>query len=151
MESLPEHHPEVYQHFQAGLYVGRRSERYWAGLSQDLLIEQVLMRSIQTTGGLTRAHDMTDTHHLVWLLSAYACSEVNLVMQELTSVNYVMSEQHIDMSASRQEKDMADTQKLIDFLTSRSRFHENTSLCSIITGVTADTTVSVPKKLVITY
>ncbi len=38
MESLPQHHPEVYQHFQAGLHVGRRCDRYWAGLSQDLLI-----------------------------------------------------------------------------------------------------------------
>ncbi len=35
---------------------------------------------------------------------------MNLVMQELTSMNYVMSEQHIDMSASRQEKEMADTE-----------------------------------------
>ncbi len=47
MESLPEHHPEVYQHFQAGLHVGGWSDRYWAGLSQDLLIEQVLMRSLK--------------------------------------------------------------------------------------------------------
>ncbi len=151
MESLSEHIPEVYQHFQAGLHVGRRSDRYWAELSQDLFIEQVLMRSIKTTGGLTRGRGMTDTHHPVWMLSANTCSEVNLAMQELTPVNYMTSEQHIDMSASRHEKDMADTQKLIDFLTSRSPFHENTSLHSIITGFTADSTVSVPKKLLITY
>ncbi len=44
---------------------------------------------------------MTDTQHLVWLLSANACSEVNLAMRQLTSVNYMTSEQHIDMSASR--------------------------------------------------
>ncbi len=141
----------MYQLFQAGLHVGRRSDRYWAGLYQYLLIEQVLMRSIKTTHGLTRGCDVTDTQHLVWLLSANACSEVNVAMQELTSVNYMTSEQHIYMSASRHEKDMADAQKLIDFLTSRSPFHENTSLHSIITGVTADSTVSVPKTLVITY
>ncbi len=151
MESLTEHIPEVYQYFQAGLHVGRRSDIYWAGLSQDLLIEQVFMRSTKTTLELTRGCDMTDTQHLVWLLSANACSEVNLAMQELTSVNYMMNEQHIDMSASRHEKDMADTQKLIDFLTSTGPFHESTSLSNIITGVTADSNVSVPKKLVITY
>ncbi len=65
MESLPEHHPEVYRHFQAGLHVGRRSDRYWAGLSQDLLIEQVLMRSMKTTGGLIKGPGMTQ--RLVWL------------------------------------------------------------------------------------
>ncbi len=151
MESLPEHHPEVYQHFQAGLDVGRRSDRYWEGLSLDLLIDEVLMMSLKTTLGLTRGCDMTDTQHLVWLLSANACLELNLAMQELTSENYMMSEQHIDTSASRHGKDMADTDKLIDFLISRCPFHDNTSLYSIITRVTADSTVSVPKMLVLTY
>ncbi len=49
----------------------------------------------------------------------------------------------LNHAASRQEKDMTDTQKLIDFLTSRSPFYENTSLHSIVTGVTADPTVNV--------
>ena len=54
MSHLQEDHPEVYQHFKNGLHVIRRSDRYWAGLSSDLVIEQVLMRSMKTTGGLTR-------------------------------------------------------------------------------------------------
>ncbi len=41
MDSLPEHHPEVYQHFQAGLHIGRSYDRYWAGLSQDLVHKYV--------------------------------------------------------------------------------------------------------------
>ena len=44
-----------------------------------LLIEQVLMRSLKTTGGLTRGRGMTETQRLVWLLSSKACSEVNTV------------------------------------------------------------------------
>ena len=73
-----------------------KSQRYWVGLSQDLLIEQVLTRSLlkSTTGGLTRGRGMTETQRLVWLLSTNACSEVNLALQELTSVNYTTSEQH---------------------------------------------------------
>ena len=50
---------------------------------------------------------MTETQHLVWLLSTNACSEVNLALQELTSVNYTTSEQH--KSLSRKKKDTADT------------------------------------------
>ena len=30
-----------------------RSDRYWAGISSDMLIEQTLMRSLKTSGGLT--------------------------------------------------------------------------------------------------
>lgn len=41
MENLPQTHPEVYQAFINGLHVVRRSDRYWGGLSTDLVIEQV--------------------------------------------------------------------------------------------------------------
>ena len=128
MEGLQEQHPEVYQHFQNGLHVVRRSDRYWAGLSPDLVIEQVLMRSIKTTGGLSlRGRGMTETQCLVWLLSTIACSEVNLVMQELMSVNFLTSEQHKDVSETRQQKDMRDTQELLNFLMPRNPFHEEPS------------------------
>ena len=65
----------------------RRSDRLWAGLSVDLAIEQVLMRSMKTSGGLTRGRGMTEQKRLTWLLSMPACAEVNLAMQELTGVS----------------------------------------------------------------
>ena len=39
--------PRMHQQFEAGFHVGRRSDRYWAGLSTDHM-EQVLMRSVKT-------------------------------------------------------------------------------------------------------
>jgi len=54
MLDLQTKHPEVYKSFQDGLHVVGRSDRYWGGLSTDLAIEQVLMRSMKTSGGLTR-------------------------------------------------------------------------------------------------
>ena len=58
MDHLEEQHPEVYQYFMQGFHVIRRSERFWAGLSTDLIIEQVLMRSLTNTGGLTHGGGM---------------------------------------------------------------------------------------------
>ena len=52
--NLPNDHPVVHQHFVEGLQVARRNDRAWAGLLTDLMIEQVLMRSMKTSGGLTR-------------------------------------------------------------------------------------------------
>ena len=47
MCKLPETFPLVHEQFsKKGLYSVRRSDRYWAGLSSYLLIEQVLMGSI---------------------------------------------------------------------------------------------------------
>ena len=51
----------------------RRSERYWAELSTDLVIEQALMRSIKSAGGLTRGKGMDEQQRHVWLLSIPAC------------------------------------------------------------------------------
>ena len=50
MDKLPQSHPEVYQSFLEGFHVVRRSNRYWAGLSTDLVIEQMLMRTMKSTG-----------------------------------------------------------------------------------------------------
>ena len=47
------------QHFQASLHAVTRSDHHWAGLSSELIIDQVLIRSMKTSGGLTRVRDMT--------------------------------------------------------------------------------------------
>ena len=49
-----------------------------------MMIEQVLMRSMNTIGGLTRGRGMTEQQWLTSLLSMPACSETTRAMQELT-------------------------------------------------------------------
>ncbi|KAL8582347.1 hypothetical protein ACOMHN_037104 [Nucella lapillus] len=94
MMALKDTHPKVYQDYQEGHHVFRRSERYWAGLSQDLVIEQVLMRSLKTSGGLTRGTGFGERQRLVWLLSMPACAEINSAMQTLSGITFTTSEQH---------------------------------------------------------
>ena len=81
MLCLHRDHPAVHQQFVEGLHVARRSDRAWAGLSTDLIIEQVRMRSLKTSGGLTRGRGMTEQQRLTWLMATPACTEVNRVMQ----------------------------------------------------------------------
>ena len=52
--------PAIHEHIHSSLKKVRRSDRYWAGLSSDLVIEQVLMRSMKTSGGLTRGQGMSE-------------------------------------------------------------------------------------------
>ena len=75
------------------------------GLSSDLIIEQVLMRSMKTSGGLTRGQDMTEQQQLIRLLSMPACVEVNRFMLELTGVSSSTGKQNKDMTKARQEHD----------------------------------------------
>ncbi|KAL5016490.1 hypothetical protein ScPMuIL_006079, partial [Solemya velum] len=150
MGELPNEHPEVYERFIQGLHVVRRSDRFWAGLSTDLVIEQVLMRSLKTSGGLTGGRGMTETQHLVWVMSSPVCAEVNNALQELTGVQYTTSEQHKDLTHARQNKDLVDTRKIVAFLNERNPFQSSeNSLHSIATGIVAKTNVNIdPAKAV---
>ena len=96
MNKLHETHPYVCIHFGQGLHVVRISDRSWAGLSPDLVIEQLLMRSMKTSVGLTRGRCMTET--------------------QLTGVQYNISEQHKYLTKARQGKYM--TCELLEFLES---------------------------------
>ena len=83
MSKLEDEHPDVYRHFLQGLHTVRRSNCLWAGLSTDLVIEQVLMRTLKTSGGLTRGRGMTEQQRLTWVMAMPVCAEVNRVMQDL--------------------------------------------------------------------
>ena len=46
--------------FFNGCHIVRRTDKYFAVIGTDLMIEQQLMRSVKTTGGLTHGRGMTD-------------------------------------------------------------------------------------------
>jgi hypothetical protein len=142
MNNLEQSHPAVYQSFQDGFHVVRRSNRYWAGLSTDLAIEQVLMRSVKTSGGLTRGRGIGEIQQLTWLLSMPACAEINNTMQNLSGINYMTSEQHNDTkkqnkdtTSTRQKRDFKDIQTLVSYLTTYYPFCDDPSLRSITSGL----------------
>ena len=65
MVSLSEKYPWLHKQFENGKHAVRRSQRYWAGLWSDLVIEQTLIKSVKSTGGLTRGRGMQEgTRHL---------------------------------------------------------------------------------------
>ena len=60
MSELKNGHPDLYLKFVNGRHVVRRSNTFWAGLSSDLVIEQTLMRSFKTSGGLTNGSGINE-------------------------------------------------------------------------------------------
>ena len=59
MVKLQQLHPKDYAHFLQGYHVIRQSNRFWAGLPLDLAIEQILMKSVKTTSGLTQGRGIS--------------------------------------------------------------------------------------------
>ena len=145
MEKLKETNPDVYAHFMDGLFVVRRSDNDWGGIFSDLYIEQVLMGSIKSVGGLTRGRGFNESNSLIWLLSMPACGEVHKAMQEVTGVSTSgAGEIHKDLTKAKLERDGKDLQTVIDYLEERKPFSKNTdALRSLSSGVIAEGSVNV--------
>ena len=70
MEELKTTHPNLHMKFATdGLQVVRRSEKAWSGVESDCIIEQTLMRSLKSVGGLTRGRGVDDVQRDIWLKS----------------------------------------------------------------------------------
>ena len=69
MINLKSNNPSVYEIFNNGDFTKRRSTRQWAGLAQHLVIEQTLIRSIKSTGEITRVGSFSEIQKALWLLS----------------------------------------------------------------------------------
>ena len=142
MLELPETHPDIHSSFLNGLHVIRMSERYWAGLSTNLIIEQVLMRSTKTNGGLTRGRGLTEIQRVIWLFSMPFCADVSQAMNELTVVSCDISEQHNDTTPSRLKRDTNDTHTVLKMLKDLDPFGSDPQLRVLVTGVYAHESVN---------
>ena len=143
MDQLPSKHPDVYSLFLQGHHVIRRSDREWGGVSSDLAIEQLLMRSVKSSGGLTRGTGMTENCRTIWVLSRPICSMVHNAMQELTGVEHRTSEQNRGMSPSKISRDWHDMNVLYRFFRERNPFDVEGELMNISTGIRAFDNVNV--------
>ena len=103
------------------------------------------MKSVKSTGGMTRGRGMSEAQRTQWLLSMPSCSNVNSSMQTINSIEYKTSEQHVESSQSRTERDYKDNMKLLAFLQERNPMDldlHDSELRNIETGVEADSIVN---------
>ncbi len=135
----------MFQKFLEGFHVVRRSNQFWAGLSSDHLIEQTLMRSLKSTGGLTRGSGMTEDQRNMWTLSAPVTSEYNSAMQEFTDLTYATSPQHQESTQARIKRDASDIEieKIRLKLVPCSPFSSDPTLRNVINGIVAGPDVNV--------
>ena len=102
------------------------------------------MRSIKTSGGLTRGRGMSEQQRAIWLLSTPSCGEINSAMQQITDVSYECSEQHKETSDARVQRDYKDAVTLMTYILPRNPFITQTKeLMNIHTGEIADSNVNV--------
>ena len=140
---LPEEHPELYQRFQDGFHVIRRTDKFWAGLSADLTIEQTLIRSLKTSGGLTRGTGMTDSQRNLWTQSMPHRARINLAITESPRMDFIASIQHETSTTARLQRDCDDVSCLLEIVKEFSPFSADPTLRNVVTGEVASREVNV--------
>ena len=138
MLELPKNFPWLHEMFiNQGFHAVRRSSRYWAGLWTDLVIEQVMMRSIKSRGGLTRGRGITESVRLQWILSMHKCAGIHEAMTTMTDMKTKASEQHIELGRSRCERDFQDLLKIQEWFDEHEPFDvKEVKLRSLSSGLT---------------
>ena len=102
INDLPSTFPDLHEQFtHNGYHVVRRSDRFWNGIWTDLSIEQVLMRSLKTRGGLTRGRGITENVMLTWVHTMHVCTSIHGAMTTLTGNTHKTSNQHAELGRSR--------------------------------------------------
>ena len=125
MRELPTDHPWLYRCFtEQGFHAVRRSNRFWAGLWTDLIIEQVMMRSIKSRGGLTRGRGVTEAIRLQWIYSMHKCAAA-CAMTTVTDLQHMTSEQHVELGTSRSTRDYEDLIKIQNWFDQHEPFNLN--------------------------
>ena len=120
--SLSEKHPWLHEQVENEKHAVQRSQRYWAGVWSDLVIEQTLMRSVKSTGGLTRGRGMQEVTRYLWASSLHHLASINNSMELLAGSSVKRSKEHIDLGPSRLTQDCNDWKRFKDWLTARNLF-----------------------------
>lgn len=150
MEDLEEKMPlEDWEKFVGdGYFTIRRTSKFWSGVWSDMTIEQVLMRAMKTTGGLTRGRRITDSTLAQWVGAVPLCIPICEALEELSGMHCETSDQHslhkdhAELGQARQTQDAADRNRLFEWLKSHNPFEYSDKLVSIFTGVEADSRIN---------
>nr|CAI5839663.1 unnamed protein product [Callosobruchus analis] len=118
-----------------GYFTLRRSDKQWSAIWSDMTIEQTLMRSMKSTGGLTRGRDISDSVLSKWILGIPVMQQVTGAIEEFVDVISSNTEQHVDSRPTRQTRDNNDANKLMEWLSEHAPFSSYNGLVSLSTGI----------------
>jgi hypothetical protein len=104
MSDLPDKFPHLHEQFVNGLHVARRSNKFWAGISTDLAIEQAMMRSVKSSGGLTHGRGSAESVRALWTATVHQTGSKALKLKrvwDFTKVyRYKYRNQCVDLTLS---------------------------------------------------
>ena len=122
----------MFQKFLNENLFARWRDNHWSAMPTDLIIEQVLMRSLKSKGGLTHGRGMDETQRTRWLLTMTDFAQIATEMEKLSSSKQHKSNQ---MPQSTMIRDSKDTAIILEYLQSHNPFQYSEYLVDISNGI----------------
>lgn len=126
---------QTYENFRNGFFTVKRTEKYNSGTWTDMVIEQSLMKSMKTEGGVSRGRSTKESVLCKWVYAMYATNTICEEMEKFCNISLESTEQHVDSRDSRVKKDNADVNILFDWFKLHDPFPNTTQLISIASGI----------------
>lgn len=130
MYQLEKHmRPEEFQKFcNEGYFTIKRSSKFWCDTRSDMTIEQTLMRSMKTSGGLINGRGFPNSVLVRWLIGTPVANTITDQIEQFTNTFHSTSEQHVDQRDSRMKIDNKHIGILSNWL-NIALFRNYTKLC----------------------
>jgi hypothetical protein len=114
----------------------RRTDKFWSGTWTDMVIEQYLMRSIKSIGGLTHGRGFKSSTIAKWINTMPQTTKVVDKVECFAGVSSRTSEQHAEVKDARIKRDVLDAGKMLNWLSQHNAFPSETpELISISSGL----------------
>ncbi|GBM19601.1 hypothetical protein AVEN_107281-1 [Araneus ventricosus] len=139
--------PSVFRMFIQGFLTVRRSAKFSCRTLTDMIIEQSLMKSMQTDGGISRGRSTQESVINKWVYSMHAMNTVCEGLEDLANVKMDTTDKHVDASDSRVKRDTEDIKKLLEWFLLHDPFPVVEKIISIASGVVGDENVIMLVKL----
>lgn len=138
MRALSSEQPDLLEHFVNGKQSIRRSDRLWASLSSDHVIEQTLMKSVKGRGGLTHGRGMHDSVRHTWTSTLSIFAGFHFAMMKLNNL-FDSSDDHVEIGSARIKRDVVNLVKVKVYLIDNDpfRFSDSENLIGLSSGVVA--------------
>ncbi|GBM73691.1 hypothetical protein AVEN_168832-1 [Araneus ventricosus] len=130
--------PSVFRRFIQGFFNVRHSAKFSCGTSTDMIIEQSLMKSMQTDGGISRGRSTQESVISKWVYSMHGTNTVCEGLEDLANVKMDTKHKHVDASDSRVKRDNEDIKKLLERFLLHDPFPVVEKIISIASGVVGD-------------
>ncbi|GBM52909.1 hypothetical protein AVEN_197215-1 [Araneus ventricosus] len=130
--------PSVFRRFIQGFFTVRRSAKFSCRISSDMIIEQSLMKSMQTDGGISRGRSTQKSVISKWVHSIHATNTVCEGLEDLANVKMNTTDKYVDASDSRVKRDIEDIKKLLEWFLLHDPFPVVEKIISIASGVVGD-------------